>query len=477
MADKFKKERQFKTRWHDRTLSYWLRRDRGHNEGFRDVPELVRLDVEPGVAPNGKPPVRIFLGTEPRQYRAQRVFVWAIRQARDPARVYEIHMMKDLKGFDRTGWKTGFTNYRYAIPAFAGGEGRAIYNDVDQIYLSDPAELFDLEMNGAGVLGVTGRETSVMLIDCAKMSEYWTLDDAKQGKKHSYFRAITHDNNLWGKLAGEWNARDEEYRPGQSKCFHFTTLQTQPWQPFPEQLRYHPHPDAEVWFALERAADEARFTIFTSGHPSRRFSQMIEQNRLLHAAGDVSLGMSADDTFDGHTLRKHEAAISALIEQTQAKTLLDFGAGKGTGYTRLESEATDSRIRTHPTWPGVRVTCYDPAYAPFAAPYEGKFDGVISTDVIEHIADEDVDWVLDEMFRAARRFVYVVAACYPARKSLPNGENAHVTLQAPSWWKLQMEMAARRNPGIRWTLCTVEKTIWGKQHRAFSGDVNLARAA
>jgi hypothetical protein len=477
MADKFKKESQFKTRWHDHTLAYWLRKERGRPEGFRDAPELVRLDVAEGVEPNGKPPVRIFLGTEPRQYRAQRVFVWAIMRARDPARAYEIYMMKDLKGFDRTGWKTGFTNYRYAIPTLAGGEGRAIFNDVDQIYLSDPAELFDLDMNGAGILGVTERETSVMLIDCAKMINFWKIDDAKNGRKHAYFREITHSNNLWGKLAGEWNARDEEYRAGQSKCFHFTTLQTQPWQPFPEQLRYHPHPDGEVWFALEREADEAGFTIFTKDHPSRRFAEMIEQNRLMHASGEAQLGLSADETFDGHTLRKHEAPVADLVRETSAATILDYGAGKATAYQRIDGEPADSRLRAHPAWPGVTVTCFDPGYAPFAAPYEGKFDGVISTDVVEHIADEDVDWVLDEMFRAAGRFVYVVAACYPARKALPNGENAHVTLQGPEWWKLQMEMAARRNPGVRWTLCAVEKTGRGKKRRMFSGEASLAKAA
>ena len=50
-------------------------------------------------------------------------------------------MMKDLDGFDRRGWKTGFTNYRYAIPSLGGHKGRAIYNDVDQIYLGDQFSL------------------------------------------------------------------------------------------------------------------------------------------------------------------------------------------------------------------------------------------------------------------------------------------------------------------------------------------------
>ena len=45
-------------------------------------------------------------------------------------------------------------------------------------------------------------------------------------------------------------------------------------------------------------------------------------------------------------------------------------------------------------WPGVAVTCYDPGYAPFAEPCEGTFDGVITTDVLEHIPEEDIGWVL-----------------------------------------------------------------------------------
>lgn len=477
MADKFKKEMQFKTLWHHRKPAFWLHKDRERPAGFRASPEVIRFDVEPGVEPSGKPPVRIFLGTEPFQYRAERVFIWAINQVRNPSRVYEIYMMKDLAGFNRAGWKTGFTNYRYGIPALAGGEGRAIFNDVDQIYLADPAEMFDLEMSGAGIMGVTERETSVLLIDCAKMIKFWSIEDAKGGMKHRHFRDITRENKLWRKLPAEWNARDAEYRAGQSKCFHFTTLQTQPWQPFPNQLRYTPHPNGDVWFALENAADKARFTPFTKEIPSRRFGEMLDQSRRMHNGGEAQLGLTAEQTFDGHTLRKHEDAIAKLIHETGAKHLLDYGSGKGSAYKPFPGEPAEGRIKAHPAWPGVKVTCFDPGFAPYSAPYEGKFDGVISTDVLEHIPDDDIGWVLDEMFAAADKFVYTVAACYPARKTMPNGENAHVTLQPPDWWKLQMEMAARRNPGVRWILYTVEKGALGKKRRAFNGESTLTEAA
>src|SRR5262245_62694449 len=43
--------------------------------GARAQPECVVLGVREGVTPSAKPPVRIFLGTEPAQYRAERVFL------------------------------------------------------------------------------------------------------------------------------------------------------------------------------------------------------------------------------------------------------------------------------------------------------------------------------------------------------------------------------------------------------------------
>src|SRR5687767_7203974 len=102
------------------------------------TPDTVTLPVRAGHVPSPKPPVRMFVGTEDGQWRAERVFVYSIERVRDPARVYEIHLMRDLPDFDRRGWRTGFTNYRFAIPELAGRRGRAIYNDVDQIYLADP---------------------------------------------------------------------------------------------------------------------------------------------------------------------------------------------------------------------------------------------------------------------------------------------------------------------------------------------------
>src|SRR6266850_8587501 len=120
---------------------------------MRAAPQRLVLAPRPGAPRSDRPPVRIFVGSEPAQRRAERVFVWSIECVRDPGRRYEIHVMKELAGFDTRRWTTGFTQYRFAIPHFAGS-GRALYNDTDQVYRVDPALLFDAELGACGYRSV-----------------------------------------------------------------------------------------------------------------------------------------------------------------------------------------------------------------------------------------------------------------------------------------------------------------------------------
>ncbi len=93
------------------------------------------------------------------------------------------------------------------------------------------------------------------------------------------------------------------------------------------------------------------------------------------------------------------------------------------------------------------IRCYDPGYAPFSELPEGDFDGVICTDVLEHCAEEDMGWILDELFGFARKFVFANVACFPARKTLPSGGNAHCTIKPAKWWDAQVGRAAAARPG------------------------------
>ncbi|NJR20641.1 MAG: hypothetical protein HC777_03825, partial [Hyphomonadaceae bacterium] len=207
--------------------------------------------LRPGVAPSGKPPVRLFLGSEDAQYRAERIFLYALEQVRDPTRAYEIFVMRDMAGYTSRGWRTGFTNYRFAIPDYAGRSGKAIYNDVDQIYLADPGAMFDLDLGSHGFLAVSAADTSVMVMDCGRMAPIWNLAAAtSQSKERLHADAAL----FWWPLDAAWNSRDAEYEEGRSKLLHFTAMHTQPWQPFPGDYAYRQNPLADLWFDLERQA-------------------------------------------------------------------------------------------------------------------------------------------------------------------------------------------------------------------------------
>ena len=249
-------------------------------------PDCIVLGVKPGVSPSPKPPVRIFLGTQAEQYRPERVFFWSIEQVRDPSRVYEIYLMKGMSGYRRTWlWNTGFTNYRFAIPYYAGYQGRAIYNDVDQTYHADPAELFDMDMGDHAVLAVSRTDTSVMLMDCERMQKFWTLEKAQTLRKYPLIAAVQAQEGAYGLFDESWNVRDTAYIPGHTRCYHYTILHYQPWRPLRERFYYRPNKEGgSLWCGLEAAADRAGFQVFTASRPSRYFDEILEtQSRASKA--------------------------------------------------------------------------------------------------------------------------------------------------------------------------------------------------
>lgn len=267
---------EFGTGIFDKTLHGTFAMRSGRPPGDHAAP--MRLDLPAQGISSGEP-VRIYIGTEPAQHRAERVLLWSVLKHRNPAREYQLYLMKDLAGFDRSTWKTGFTAYRYVIPEFAGFSGRAIYNDVDQIYLADPANLCDLDMGEAGVLAVDSRDTSVMLMQCDRLRDAWNADAVRAnpgGKIHTPMLRRVRQQQLIDDLPGCWNSRDHEYDASSSCLLHYTILHTQPWQPFPRDLRYQTNPLASLWLDLEDEADKAGFAPAWKREADSNYEDMAE---------------------------------------------------------------------------------------------------------------------------------------------------------------------------------------------------------
>lgn len=132
--------------------------------------------------------------------------------------------------------------------------------------------------------------------------------------------------------------------------------------------------------------------------------------------------------FQGFTMLDHIEAIKALIEKHNSQRLLDYGCGKGRQYTLKKA---------HEKWGGLMPVLYDPGVPEFSEKPRHKFDGIICTDVMEHIDEPDIKNILDDIFdyAADEAFVFFNISCRPAkRKKLPDGRNVHLTVKPPEWW-------------------------------------------
>ena len=147
--------------------------------------------------------------------------------------------------------------------------------------------------------------------------------------------------------------------------------------------------------------------------------------------------------FPGYTLKRYVNQVQGLVSAYEPKRLLDYGCGKGYQYLSL---------RLHEKWGGLLPYCYDPGVRQLSTPPEGKFDGLICTDVLEHIEKKDMEAVLggalSYLHTDSMVFAFISVSCRPAEhKTLPDGRNVHLTVQPAEWWKVFFEAMQLRFKG------------------------------
>lgn len=131
------------------------------------------------------------------------------------------------------------------------------------------------------------------------------------------------------------------------------------------------------------------------------------------------LAMHKSQAFHGDTWRAHLHQLRQVVPDLEQLTILDFGCGPKGGLSREYRN----------------VIPYDPYVTQFSAPpWEKQFDVVFSSDVLEHMTRRQISEFLSRLRRAAPKFIFLVASTRKAQKSLPNGANAHLTVQPPGWW-------------------------------------------
>jgi hypothetical protein len=141
-----------------------------------------------------------------------------------------------------------------------------------------------------------------------------------------------------------------------------------------------------------------------------------------HAAS-IKWGSSAVK-FGGHE-------ILGYIEKYKGHigTVLDYGCGKG-----VLAEWVNSRLTCpKPVW-----TKYDPGIPGIDELPEGRFDMVITCDVLEHVEPTMIDDTIRELEERAQICMYNNIACATTNSVFTTGpyagQNVHINVQNPQWW-------------------------------------------
>lgn len=118
--------------------------------------------------------------------------------------------------------------------------------------------------------------------------------------------------------------------------------------------------------------------------------------------------------------------VNSLIGKYKAKTVLDYGCGKGTIAKSLR---------------GVTVYQYDPAIKEHASEPKPA-DVVVCTDVLEHIEPELLDNVLKHILGLTKKVAFFnISTRLDGEKLLSDGTNPHRIIWPGPQWRLTLEVA------------------------------------
>lgn len=144
----------------------------------------------------------------------------------------------------------------------------------------------------------------------------------------------------------------------------------------------------------------------------------------------------AGSQFHGTSILQHRDSIRKLARQVDARSLLDWGAGRGDAYSSPHKLHHQLGISRKDVW------LYDPSFAKHDRKPTGKYDLVLCSDVLEHVPEPDVDAFVATLFSHAKKAVWASVCTRPAKKFFSDGvTNLHCTLREFSWWREKMEAA------------------------------------
>lgn len=124
---------------------------------------------------------------------------------------------------------------------------------------------------------------------------------------------------------------------------------------------------------------------------------------------------------------------SIRLDPSHELRLLDYGCGKGLQYSKACFHEKEWRVR--------KPYCYDPNVEEFSKkPPKASFDGIICTDVLQQLKEDELDPTINELFSyfdrtvPRQQFIFISVSCRLSVMVRKDGHNANRILQPPEWW-------------------------------------------
>ncbi len=190
--------------------------------------------------------------------------------------------------------------------------------------------------------------------------------------------------------------------------------------------------------------------IYSRKNPSKEYLQNINYYKEMHKSGFQRLDkfVCNKDAYDGISTRPFVNIIKKIIHVNDCKTLLDYGCGKAKYYFKSFKTNKSNYPCLKDYW-DIEINLFDPCYSKYDKLTKNKVDMTICIDVLEHIPNFDIHWVLRDFFSLTKKIIFISVACYEASAILPNGQNAHINIQTYEWWENQLFKCAEEFQGIK----------------------------
>jgi hypothetical protein len=189
--------------------------------------------------------------------------------------------------------------------------------------------------------------------------------------------------------------------------------------------------------------------------PSQEYVELLDTYKEMHRQKGI---------FKGISLIPFVPIIGDIIKKNKCETLFDYGCGKGIPYTK-DFKAADPTNKhkefTKPVqdiWNIKEFFLYDPACPEYNKLPTKKYDIVLCTDVLEHIPEDDLDWVIRDVLSYANKIAFINVCSQEAKKTFLTGKhkgrNVHVSIFSHEWWTDKCKHIWKTFPHLKLYLAT-----------------------